>query len=161
MYILQELLSLLLVWLNKRPVLRNALAASLTCALLWHGLGLIRWLALAPSAAIVRGTLYQQERVYTPAIGEQVTISFSEQAGRTLTGKTYPARLDANGRFRIKGPNGNGIPLGAYRVAIFSMPENPVGTVKEVGPFIKYGVQESPLEVQVSRFRKYFDLRMP
>lgn len=137
----------------------KVLATCLIVVALWQAKEVVQWFFFPSNTVIVSGTLYYKDVVYKPEKTEQVMVSFAEQVGGQFSGKTFPARLDGNGRFKITGPNGNGIPLGTFRVGITSMPENPAGGPKEAEQFAKYDVQDSPIVIEVSRASKQVDLK--
>jgi hypothetical protein len=111
---------------------------------------------------VVTGQLHHKGELYKPAQGEQVMITFAEEKDGKLTGNTFPTRLDADGNFKIAGPNNDGIPAGKYRVGVTSMPEVPTPGQPMQDKFNgEYEMSKSPIHVDVNASNRNVKLEIP
>jgi hypothetical protein len=110
---------------------------------------------------VVTGQLHHENQLYKPAQGEQVMITFAEEKDGTLTGKSFPTRLDPDGTFNILGPDNAGISPGKYRVGITSVPEVPVPGQIAMDKFQgRYEISKSPLKQEVTAASSYIKLEI-
>lgn len=100
---------------------------------------------------IVSGKVFVKGEQYKPANDEQMMIVFGEETNGSLSGKTFPTRVTADGSFQIAGPDNVGIKPGKYKVGVTSVPERPQAGKAIVDKFGgKYDLKKSTITVDVS-----------
>jgi hypothetical protein len=76
-----------------------------------------------------------------------------DEAGNLVSAASYAAVVEEDGSFEVKGPMGEGIPPGKYRVAVWRVggeeDEEDEEEAAATGPWAKFNKENSPFEFEV------------
>ncbi len=83
--------------------------------------GCLAFVGCGPSAVSVEGKVTNGTQGYSPSADGELSISLQAADGK---GSAYTGKAEEDGSFKIKAPDGGGVPTGKYAVTVVKYPKS-------------------------------------